>query len=112
MTIWIDAQLPPAVAAWISADFPVQAVALRDLGLRDATDLEIFRAAREADTLVMTKDSDFIDLLSQYGPPPQLIWLTCGNTSNTSLKLILAGTLANAIELLRAGEPLVEISAN
>ena len=36
MTIWIDAQLSPAIAFWIEENFNVKAFALRDLGLRDA----------------------------------------------------------------------------
>jgi predicted nuclease of predicted toxin-antitoxin system len=111
MTIWLDAQLSPAIAAWITAQHAVTAVALRDLGLRDATDREIFFAARASDVIVMTKDSDFVRLLEQYGPPPKVIWLTCGNTSNTRLKEILMGTLEKAIELLQGNEQLVEINA-
>jgi len=42
MTIWIDAQLSPAIAFWIEDNFNVKAFALRDLGLRDAEDEEIF----------------------------------------------------------------------
>ena len=30
MIIWIDAQLSPAIAAWISSHFAVDAVAVRD----------------------------------------------------------------------------------
>jgi predicted nuclease of predicted toxin-antitoxin system len=37
----------------------------------------------------MTKDSDFVDLVERLGPPPQIIWLTCGNTSNLRLREIL-----------------------
>ena len=48
MIIWLDAQLPPALAAWLQATFGVDARALRDVGLRDATDQEIFRAAQAA----------------------------------------------------------------
>ena len=59
----------------------------------------------------MTKDSDFVLLLERFGPPPQVIWLTCGNTSNARLKAILIDTLPGAIELLKSGEELVEISA-
>jgi predicted nuclease of predicted toxin-antitoxin system len=40
--IWIDAQLSPAIASWINANFKVEAVALRDLGLRDSEDEDIF----------------------------------------------------------------------
>jgi predicted nuclease of predicted toxin-antitoxin system len=111
MTIWIDAQLSPAMAVWIAENFPVQAVALRDLGLRDASDRQIFSAAQQAQATVITKDSDFVELVNRYGPPPQVIWLTCGNTSNARLKQILTATLSRAIALIEAGEPLVEINA-
>jgi predicted nuclease of predicted toxin-antitoxin system len=32
MIVWLDAQLSPAMAAWISGQFAVPAVAVRDLG--------------------------------------------------------------------------------
>jgi predicted nuclease of predicted toxin-antitoxin system len=57
----------------------------------------------------MTKDGDFSLLLDRYGPPPQIIWLTCGNTSNTNLKRILTSTLQQALDLLANGEKLVQI---
>ena len=95
----------------VTRNFPVQAVALRDLGLRDASDRQIFVAAKQACSVVMTKDSDFVELLKRYGSPPQVIWLTCGNTSNENLKRILTATLSSAIDLLQAGEPLVEIAS-
>ena len=111
MTIWIGAQISPAIAAWVSSNFAVSAVAIRDLGLRDAEDKEIFQAARRENAIVMTKDSDFMLLLDRLGPPPQVIWVTCGNTSNARLKEILTNTLPKALELLQSGEKLVEISA-
>jgi predicted nuclease of predicted toxin-antitoxin system len=79
--------------------------------LRDAEDEEIFQAARRENTIVMTKDGDFVLLLDRLGPPPQVIWVTCGNTSNARLKEILTNTLPKALELLRSGEQLVEINA-
>jgi len=111
MTIWLDAQLSPAIAAWITVQYSIPAVALRDLGLRDATDREIFFAARASDAIVMTKDNDFVRLLEVNGSPPKVIWLTCGNTSNARLKKILADTLEKALEFLQSGEQLVEINA-
>lgn len=111
MTIWIDAQLSPAIPAWISETFAVSAVALRDLGLRDASDREIFLAAKRESAIVMTKDSDLLRLLEELGTPPQVIWITCGNTSNARLKEILMTTLPKALELLASGEELVEINA-
>ena len=63
MKILVNAQLSPAIANWIAKTFAVEAVAVRDFGLRDATDKEIFTAARDAAVIVMTKDSDFVDLV-------------------------------------------------
>jgi len=111
MKIWIDAQLSPQIASWITSEFDIDAVAVRDIGLRDADDNQIFQKAKAADCVVMTKDRDFLNLLDQYGPPPKVLWLTCGNTSNAALKELLIKTLSNALDLLDAGEQMVEISS-
>lgn len=109
MKLWLDAQLSPAMAEWIAARFGIEVTAIRDLDLRDALDEEIMLAAKQAGAVVMTKDSDFLALIERFGPPPQVIWLRCGNTSNERLKQLLAETLPGALVLLQSGEPLVEI---
>ena len=110
MTIWVDAQLSHSLAAWITETLGIPAHAVRDLGLRDAKDFPIFQSAREADAVVLTKDSDFPHLLAQHGPPPKVLWVTCGNTSNQNLRRILSATLEDALKLLDAGESIVEIT--
>lgn len=109
MTIWLDAQLSPLLAAWLSWKFAVQAIPVRDLGLRDAEDEAIFQAAKQAGVVMLTKDADFLRLLDRFGPPPQVLWLTCGNTSNEQLQQVLLPVVPAALELLTTGEPLVEI---
>ncbi len=110
MKIWIDAQLPPTLASWLTDNLQVQAIALRDLNLRDARDIEIFQAARAENAAIMTKDSDFIDLVCRLGTPPKIIWLTCGNVTNRNLKKLLTATLPAAIAQLEQGEIIVEIN--
>ncbi len=110
-TIWVDAQLSPRIARWITENFPVAAHAVRDLGLRDASDLQIFTDARAADAIVLTKDSDFVQLLEQHGSPPKVLWLICGNTSNEVLQQILSLHLATALSLLSGDEEVVRIGA-
>lgn len=83
MTLWLDAQLSPFLAPWLTATLGVEARAVRELGLRDAKDREIFLAAREANAVIVSKDSDFLRLLDRLGPPPQILWLTLGNTLRT-----------------------------
>lgn len=110
MNLWLDAQLPPMVASWINTqEWGVQAAAVRELDLRDARDPVIFQAARDAGVVVMTKDRDFIRLLEEQGPPPQVIWLRLGSCSNAALQEVLQATLPRAMEHLREGEPWVEI---
>jgi predicted nuclease of predicted toxin-antitoxin system len=110
MTIWVNAHLSPSLAPWITETFGIPAKAVRDLGLREAKDFPIFEAAREANAIVLTKDADFPHLLSQHGPPPKVLWLTCGNTSNQHLHRILRSALESALELLKSGESMVEIT--
>jgi predicted nuclease of predicted toxin-antitoxin system len=110
MIFWIDAQLPPILADWLAANYGVQARALRDLGLRDATDTEIFVAAKNPKHVIVSKDSDFVELVTRDGPPPQLLWITCGNVSNQHLQELFGKTFPQALELLRGGEAIVELS--
>lgn len=107
--IWLDAQLSPALAPWIEETFSEPCLAVRDIGLRDAEDAEIFHQAKTADVIVMAKDRDFVELLLRFGPPPRVLWLTCGNTSNQNLKQLLSSHLPTAMALLTPATPLVEI---
>jgi len=107
---WVDAQLPPQLAPWLRHRFDIESVAVRDVGLRDASDQEIFQAARDAKAIVISKDSDFRDLLERLGPPPQVVWITCGNTTNQKLMELFDTLFLKVIALLQRGEPLIEIA--
>ena len=107
--IWLDAHLSPSVARWISGTFVVECASARDLGLRDALDPPIFAAARAAGAVVMTKDADFPSMVERLGPPPRVIWLRCGNTSNAALKDLLIRELPGCIARLENGEAIIEL---
>jgi hypothetical protein len=66
--------------------------------------IRIFFAARDAGAIVMSKDKDFAQLVLHHGPPPQVIWITCGNTSNARLDdlhklLVIRKTAGLAVQL-------------
>ena len=42
MIFWLDAQLPPSLAPWLTQAFGVEAYSLRYIGLRTAEDGDIF----------------------------------------------------------------------
>ena len=108
--VWVDAQLPPALARWLRDLGESQAVHVEDLGLLKAEDPEIYEHARQADAVVITKDSDFIEIQERRGPPPRIIWVTCGNRSNPFLKDLIVRSWPRVKELLAAGEVLIEIN--
>ncbi|MBA3671497.1 MAG: DUF5615 family PIN-like protein [Gemmatimonadaceae bacterium] len=110
MVVWLDAHLSPRLARWLDSDFGVSATPVNALGLRDAEDPVIFAAARKANAVVLTKDADFVQLLERLGPPPQVVWITCGNTSELHLRDLLRVAWPRVVTLLEAGEMLVEIS--
>jgi len=107
--IWLDAHLSPRIAGWIHDNLGHEAMALRDLGLRDAEDTDIFSKGREKEVVILTKDKDFADMVIRLGSPPKVIWLRCGNTSESRLKELLLAHLSKAFEFLHAGEDIVEI---
>jgi predicted nuclease of predicted toxin-antitoxin system len=109
MKFWLDAQLPPMLAAWLSKEYGVEALSLRDLGLRDASDIEIFDAAHRGQVVVISKDSDFVELVSRHGSPPQLLWVTCGNVTNVRLQAVFNKTFPDALALLASGQAIVEV---
>ncbi len=109
MKLWLDAQISPHLAPWLRQRFEIDAFSLEYLKLDDAEDEVVFTAAREAGATVITKDEDFLRLQERFGAPPKLIWITCGNTSNTHLRDVLAKTLIDALEALELGDTLVEI---
>ena len=110
MKIWLDAQISPVLARWLETRFDIQAQAVRDVGHHGSEDVEIFAAAKAADAVVMTKDSDFVRMVETRGAPPHVIWITCGNTSNQHLMSVLDRVFDEALRLIDRGEPVVEIS--
>lgn len=110
MRFILDAQLPPQLAEWLSRTFAITAVAVRDLGLSAAADSVLFEYARVEGAVVLSKDSDFVELVHRLGSPPQIVWITCGNVSNRHLRELFTATFADILQLLSDGESLVEIS--
>jgi predicted nuclease of predicted toxin-antitoxin system len=59
--------------------------------------------------VIVSKDEDFTDIVVRLGPPPQVLWVTCGKVTNRALRTVLGESLQSALELLQNGEPIVEI---
>jgi predicted nuclease of predicted toxin-antitoxin system len=62
---------------------------VRELGLENSSDTEIFDFAKRHDFAIVTFDSDFCDLNIIMGFPPKIIWIRTGNTTTKNLEILL-----------------------
>ncbi|MFW5645185.1 MAG: DUF5615 family PIN-like protein [Bacteroidota bacterium] len=62
---------------------------IKNEGLINASDREIWEFAKTKEYIIVTQDSDFNDLNSLYGFPPKIIWIRTGNMKTQSIVNIL-----------------------
>lgn len=108
MRFLVDAQLPPSLARFLRT-LGEEAMACRDVGLRDADDDEIWRFATDGGFCIVTKDEDFV--LRHMADPsgPQVVWLRIGNSTNPALLEWLQPLWGEVARELRSGQGLVEV---
>ena len=58
---------------------------VRDVGLENKTDTEIWQFAKSNGFAIVTFDADYYDLMTVKGFPPKIIWLRLGNTSTSRI---------------------------
>jgi predicted nuclease of predicted toxin-antitoxin system len=104
----IDAQLPPALARYLSS-LGHHAEHVVDLGLESASDRTIWMETQMRSAILISKDEDFVYLASRTKSGPQLIWLRLGNTSSIALIDRLKRSLPEILDGLRDGERVIEV---
>lgn len=109
MRFLIDAQLPPALAAYLISRGH-EALHVAELGMVSARDREIWNRAAEQGAVIVTKDEDFVTMqaLGPQGPP--VIWIRIGNVTKRALLRHLAAALPSVLTALERGETVVQIS--
>jgi predicted nuclease of predicted toxin-antitoxin system len=88
MKLLFDQNISFKVVKGLKREFPL-AKQVRELGLENSTDKEIWQYAKKERYTIVTFDSDFYDLTLLLGIPPKVIWLRFGNTSTDNLISIL-----------------------
>lgn len=68
--------------------FP-DAVQVRELGLENQSDKQIWEFAKEHHFLIVTFDADFYDFSLVWGHPPKIIWLRTYNQTTKNVEEIL-----------------------
>lgn len=88
MKLLFDQNISFRLVDKISGFFP-EAQQVKQLGLTNATDREIWDFAKEKGYAIVTFDADFYELASVMGNPPKIIWLRTGNCTTDSLAKLL-----------------------
>ena len=88
MRLLFDQNISFRIISKIKTLFP-EAKQVRQLGIENYTDVEIWKFAKENEFTIVTFDADFFDLSNFKGHPPKIIWLRFGNTRTDFLVNIL-----------------------
>jgi predicted nuclease of predicted toxin-antitoxin system len=104
----IDAQLPPGLAELLSErGWPAEHIDRIKLG--GASDADIWKYVNARGAVLITKDSDFVQLARQDRTGPQVVWIRLGNVTNRALRARIGPILPDLVAALEAGERVVEI---
>jgi predicted nuclease of predicted toxin-antitoxin system len=108
MRFLIDAQLPPALARWLSArGYEAEHVVDRDLG--SASDAAIWTFALESDAAIITKDEDFAQRKTLAQAGPAIVWSRLPNSRRRDLLAWFEDVLPDILAALERGETLIEV---
>ena len=108
MRFLVDAQLPPGLVR-LFREAGLQAVHVTDVGLLNAGDNEIRAYAVSEGMIVVTKDEDFAVARRLSASAPAVMWVRIGNATNRVLMERLRPVLAEVLDALAGGEPIVEV---
>lgn len=108
MRFVVDAQLPPALARWLESKGH-EAQHVYDIGLIEASDRDIWAQAGETGATIVTKDEDFVTLLTTRPNGATVVWLRVGNTTRPALLTWFEKVLPEIESALSSGESLVEV---
>ena len=87
--ILIDQNISHRIIPKISTTFSA-VEHVRNLGLQQASDYEIFLQARgQQFDAILTIDEDFLNLIQVFGSPPKIIWLRLGNCQTDYIASVL-----------------------
>lgn len=108
MRCLVDAQLPPALARWLTAEGH-DARHVADLGLAGAKDSDVWQHAIETGAVIVTKDEDFALRVQLGEGGPQVVWVRYGNVRRAELLRRLGVAWPEVADAVARGERLIEL---
>lgn len=88
MKLLFDHNLSPRLVKRL-ADIFLSSSHVDNLGLAQVDDAELWIYAQSNNFVIVTKDSDYNELLTLRGFPPKIIWIRRGNCSTSDIEAML-----------------------
>lgn len=88
MRLLFDQNISHRLISSIQDLFP-EAKQIRQVGLENFSDKDIWEFAKENDYIIVTFDGDFYDFSLVWGHPPKIIWIRTFNQTTKNLEIIL-----------------------
>jgi predicted nuclease of predicted toxin-antitoxin system len=104
----VDNQLPPSLSAFLNARCH-QASHVFDLQMDELPDVDIWNYAVKTNSVVVSKDEDFLHLANRPGNTGRLLWVRIGNCRKPALLRTFEHGLADAVRAFESGSHIVEI---
>lgn len=99
--IWLDVHISPIIAKWLKDETGWNVKSSYITGLNNLNDKEIYlKAQKSGKVILISKDTDFPDLINMHGAPPKLIYIRIGNCDNRELWKFLKSNIEQAINYL------------
>lgn len=103
MKLLFDHNLSPRLVSRVADLFP-ESAHVYPLDMAEAEDIEVWRYAQENGFTIVTRDSDYNDLMQLKGFPPKIVWIRRGNCSTNEVEDILRRHLPDIQALAAAPE--------
>jgi len=105
LEIWLDTNISPIIAKWMGDYLKISVKSSYSLDLHHLDDITIYQMAKShGNVILISKDTDFPELISRLGAPPRLINLKIGNCSNQLLWDRIKPKIEQALQLLINGQ--------
>lgn len=99
--IWLDNNVASIIGKWLKDDFNLVVKSAYTLQTKTMSDIEFYNKAKKAgNVIIISKDSDILDLINLHGAPPKLINIKSGNKPNRILYSVLKRHIERAIRFL------------
>jgi predicted nuclease of predicted toxin-antitoxin system len=92
MKLLFDQNLSPQLVDDFKGDFD-EIVHIKDLGLDRAEDSKVWEYAKSNNYTIVSKDSDFNNMVSLFGFPPKVIWIRKGNCTTKEIRRLVTKNL-------------------